>query len=559
MPQKPIFTKYPLLSVPHAFLSNGLVRTSDERVKAIYLHASAFSDQPLFWEGLFSLACLVCSEPEREPVAEAIRCALHYNESGAFRGTLREQVDTARAALALFEYNTDKSILKRLAEWVRYIEISWDPLTEDHFFLYRPADFMELLVRFYRVSGIKSVLRLCARLRSDAFDWATALNTFQQHVPLSPAEPFEQVAVFESIPSEMDYDQRQMLINHAESLADGFRYTLFCGLFSGNKQELTACRSAWAYLEKHHRAICGGTTASPLLSGTGSDQAVSNRAIAAWTEAFSSLLLLPDSTWAMDELIRLVFNGLSDCLSWKGKREYQFVNTIRNQQNLPASPELLARICRAVSTAYRHAVTITDTGFNINYRLSGSYVLMVRKLPVIVRMETDHVSFLCKEPFSASVQYYVPLTDSSLVSLNKDGKTISISSRQEPRKEGYYIRINEEWNDQSGFSLTPGHTFYSEETHHHGVCFFSGNTLQCLPAENGDYPFAAFGEPRTEKGNVYADLIRTSKWPLHRDNPADLPVFPSVIGDPLSKQLYPYPNTDQRISMFPRAGQTCLK
>ena len=53
-------------------------------------------------------------------------------------------------------------------------------------------------------------------------------------------------------PEEIDYEQKEKLINHAEMLADGVRYTLYAGLFSGNGQDLSAGKNAWSYLQKYH-------------------------------------------------------------------------------------------------------------------------------------------------------------------------------------------------------------------------------------------------------------------------------------------------------------------
>ena len=71
-------------------------------------------------------------------------------------------------------------------------------------------------------------------------------------------------------------------------IADGIRYTLFAGLFSGHVRDLSSGKTIWEYLKKHHRAICGGTSSNPFLCGCGSDQPVDTLATAAWTEAFAS-------------------------------------------------------------------------------------------------------------------------------------------------------------------------------------------------------------------------------------------------------------------------------
>ena len=53
MPQKSIFTKYPLMTVPHCFLSSGLIRTDDLNIRNLYQNTQAFFSVPSVWEGAF--------------------------------------------------------------------------------------------------------------------------------------------------------------------------------------------------------------------------------------------------------------------------------------------------------------------------------------------------------------------------------------------------------------------------------------------------------------------------------------------------------------------------
>ena len=170
MPQKTIFTKYPLLSVPHSFLSCGLIRTEDQNIQELYLRMQTMLESPSVWEGAFRLASLLSDDPVSEAVTEKIRISLADSVDGSFSGGIEQQIEIARAAMALFEYNTDRLILKRVASWCRYLEIEWDQLFQTGRTLFCPADLMELLVRFYQASGIRSVLRLCTKLKAAAFE-----------------------------------------------------------------------------------------------------------------------------------------------------------------------------------------------------------------------------------------------------------------------------------------------------------------------------------------------------------------------------------------------------
>ncbi|MER2056066.1 MAG: hypothetical protein ABTB30_12345, partial [Clostridia bacterium] len=206
MPQKTIFTKYPLLSLPHSFLSCGLIRTDDALVQKLYQKTQYYTESPSVWEGAFRLAALLKDDPISEPVTGRILEVMAESGDGSFCGRIEDQIAVARAALAVFEYNTDRAILKRIASWCRYLEVEWDQLLSNGRTLFCPADLMELLVRFYQASGIKSVLRLCAKLRSTAFDWTTALHTIQQIMPLKDQDA-EQIGFINRIGTdELDYD-----------------------------------------------------------------------------------------------------------------------------------------------------------------------------------------------------------------------------------------------------------------------------------------------------------------------------------------------------------------
>ena len=131
MPQKPVFYKAPILTTAHCFPSNGTVRTTDERLRNLYVRADEKKDNPFLWEGLFRVACLIKNKPLDEPVTEMILNAIRDTENGSIEGKLSVQISIARAAFAVYEYNTDRSILQRIAVWCRYLEIEFDQLTRE--------------------------------------------------------------------------------------------------------------------------------------------------------------------------------------------------------------------------------------------------------------------------------------------------------------------------------------------------------------------------------------------------------------------------------------------
>ncbi len=554
MPQKQTFDRPPILNVPISFPAAGTVRTGDKRVLRLYQQCSRYIEHPCLWEGLFRLACLVKNKPMEEPVAIRIEDACGKTENGSFSGSVSDQVCIARAALALYEYNTDRSLLQRLAEWVRYTEIEFDAIAAQDGILYRPADLIEFLVRFYQASGVRASLRLCTRIRAEAFDWTTALHTFQQSIPIRNGADDRGYPIPDTTPDRIEYDQKEKLINHAELLADGIRYTVFAGLFSGHGQDLSSGKTAWAYLEKHHRALCGGTTGDPYLSGNGADRAVNNLVLCAWAEAFASQMLLPDSAWAAEELTRIVYNGLEECLNRDPVPVVQFVNTIREEEAPPAAPErLYARLTRATASVFHHAAATTETGIRINCLLPAKYMLMVRKQQLILHTEEYSAALHCRKPAEASLELFITPSCSGTVRLIRDGEVSSSFHTGDIPEGGKYLRTDAVWQNRDRIELLPDESILTTVTHHQGNAYMHMNRLLCIPAKEGGFARTSCGEPVMEYGRATVLTAAAEKWHLKDDRPADIPVLPEPHGEPAAAALEEYASCRQRITMIPRA------
>ena len=553
MPQKQIFNRPPVLNTSCSFPSAGTVRTADKRVSRLYRQSNRYIERPCLWEGLFRLACIVKNKPTEEPVAARILSACSETEDGSFAGSFSDQVCIARAALALYEYNTDRSVLLRLAEWLRYVEIEFDSVMLQDGILYRPADLMEFLVRYYQASGVRSALRLCARVRAESFDWITALHTFQQSIPIRTDKTDRGYPIPAVRPEEIEYDQKEKLINHSEMLADGIRYTVFAGLFSGHGQDLSSGRTAWAYLEKHHHALCGGTTGDPYLSGNAADKAVNNLALCAWAEAFASQLLLPDSLWAAEELTRIAHNGLEDCLNRDPVPGVQFVNTVREEEASSDDPvALYGRLTRAVASVFHHAVMMTENGIRINCLLQARYMLMVQKQTLILHTDCYSVTFSCRKQVSAQAEIFVSSSCRCTAELIREGNSHGISGTGTIPESGKYLRTGEVWTNGDRIELHPDGNILSADTHHRGKVYTRMDRLLCIPAEANGFARAACGDPVTENGKPSVLTSAVGKWPLKDGHPADIPVLPEGHGEPVLTALEEYASCRQRITMIPR-------
>lgn len=555
MPQKPVFARAPLIKCPHAFLSNGMIRTRDSRVGLLYRKCSEYIESPCVWEGLFRLACLITKDPLKEPVADRIIRAIQDNEDGSFQGSVSSQIYIARAAFSVYQYNTDRKILKRLAAWLRYVEINFDQLSEQDGLLFRPADLMEFLVCYYQVTGLRSVLRLCTLLRASSFDWTTALHTFQQSVSRNDSEAGDFSFQDFSSPAAIGYDDRQKLINHAEFLADGVRYTLYSGLFSGNGQELKAGFTIWQYLQKHHRALCGGTTADPFLCGEAPDKPVFHSALTAWTEAFASHMLMHEYAWAADEIIRIIFNGLDDCLNHDFLSDRQLINQINPSNDTGNDPEyILGRLTRAVSCAFHHAVTVAPDGFRINYLLPCKMILSINQQTLVLHMDEQTVTFENEQAFAAGIDLFVSRTETADISAVIDHRNHMLTRPADCTGSGYFLHTDQPVHSGDGFHFVQHNRFLTEDTHHHGVCFFVRNRLMSLPISDSFHSVAFSGSSVCEDGDLLIELHPVEQW--KKDGQGDIPVLPpGTQGEEYQVRLEPYSTVYKRITMFPRGAE----
>ena len=552
MPQKMLWGKAPLLSVRQAFPSCGQVRTADPSVLRLYHRALSYTDRPETWEGAFQLACLVLDHPEESPVCSLIRNALADTGNGSLEGAPGEQIARARAALRLFEYTTDRSILRRLAFWFRYLEIDWEAFTCFGAPVYAPADLMELLIRYYRITGLKAILRLCVRLRSTAFDWATALNTLHQVVPLR-FEASNPLAFTENTrPADLSFDEQQMLLNHGAMLADGIRYSFCSGLYSGNGQELGAGLHALSFLLEHHRAVCGGFTASPFLKGTAASAPVDTEALSALTEALTCMAAHRDAyPAAMDELVRIVMNGLCFCLQQEDLPAHQRVNTVSPERVPPADAAAYARFARAVAEAYHHAVGMTDQGLCINYLLPQQSALHAEGRRILFRCDGQTAVFRFADAEEIHAEVFRASVDTSRLALRRGERDFLLTDDLNPGS-GRLLRLSQPLHDGDRLQILPGDGFLTESAHHQGLICWRHNRLQCLPLSGSDYAFASVSFSADQEGAVSARICPVSGWRLRNGEPEDVPVLPRASGEEQCLSLADYAQTGAKISLFPR-------
>ena len=564
MPQKAVLSKTPLIDAAMCALSRGQVRTDAKELVYLYQTLEKSGDTPYAWEALFSLACLLKERPADEPVTAKILDALKDTESGAFETDTDQQISVARAAFALYEYTTDRSILKRLARWCRWLEADWDQIMKRRWIRIQPADLMSFLVQYYRITGLKAVLRICSRLRSAAMDWTTILHNFHQRNPLSLPEMKEEAVKLFSRDNydEIDFQSAQYLSNHAEILADGMRYTAWAAAYSGNGQELTAGRKGWETLKKNHSAVCGGTTGNIFLGGRGTDRGIHAASTAAWTEAMIAQAQTGGEAWSMNELVRLVFNALSDCMNDPEHNPDGYVNTLSgNRTQSSFDPEgstdrplrTLIRVARAAAMTWQNAVAVTMNGIQLNYLIPGRYMILCDGQSVVLHADRDALHIRCKTPAEINLGIFYASGETAQIEIqNAEGAEKAAAPDGSDREGGRIIRISRIWNNLDTLTFHQGERIHTENAAHQGVFFIVRNRIMALNVKDGEYRYAVSGNPFIRNGQVFARVVRIARWPSRKGIPADIPVLPGRNGDEISAPLTPYAETPCRISVFPR-------
>lgn len=501
-------------------------------------------------EGLFMLSCILQSKPLEEPAAQRILSEIADTGDGSFRGSFSEQICIARAALALYDYNTDRTILRRIYSWIQYVEKEYDVLSQQDSFLFTPADLMELLIHFYYISGAKAVIRLCEQIRKTAFDWTTVLHTLNRSAPFTPSQ--DDMSETHALPSEIEYADKEKIVNNGEMLADAVRYTLFAGLYSGNKQDLTAGYTAWKHLLKNHHALCGGTTGNPFLGGNGGDQPISALVVSAWTEAFASQLHLKDCEWAAEELNRIVYNALPDFINRYPLPEVRYINGFDRSQSTAADKQVrvCARLTRAAAYACKHMVSVTPGGIRINYLLPASILLKLNKQRTVLRFRSGNVFIQCGTPVESPIDFFVLHPKETDILLERQASKPKVLFHSDTADHAAYIHTDAAICNGDCLVIEQKDNTRILQTHHQGVYILKNNRLMSFAVSEDTYG-VAFSQILPGE-DCSAEVFPIKEWKTKNNQPADIPVLPASQGSPVKVLLTPYDQTDHRVTMFPR-------
>ena len=554
MPLKPVYKRAPLLTLKQLPVSCGAVSTTEPAVRKLYELCKQYPDEISLLEGSFGLSCLLTQDPMQEMAAQKIISLTDALKKKTISLSETDQISLMRAALSVYEYNGDKSLVSSILSWCANKEAEWDQLIADDSVRQCPADLMELLVRLYRRTGSKGLLRLCTRLRSQSLDWTSILKTFDQNRGLKKLIDRNELkeAISKENGDETAYYTRLYLTNNAVNYADGIRYTAFTGQFSGNGQEMSAGERGWDMIKKYHYAVCGGSTADRTLQGMGTHRAVDAASTAAWCEALCRLYQVNSKAAVLQDIMDLTLNAIPALFSDANIAEYQFVNILKDGAGSEKfyDPDetgrhmiyCLARLSRAIDLLYRTAVTQTENGISINLMLPCNVRALVAGKPCALISDGRKIILKTKEDVKAGI-FFAAANDID-VSVNGDSAFRVIS--------GSRILLDRIWKSGDQLITESAVSVRSVESHHHSSCIKKGSMLYAIPASEKKFAYAVCGEPEEREGKIYAPFRKVKDWKQVNGIPNNVPVYPVTEGAVTEIELVPYATLKNRIAVFPR-------
>ena len=544
-------------------LGPGQSRSGAVFLSDLYRAASGYASIPDMWDGLFRLACMTKDRPFDEPVAGKIQKALEgQTQEGQYPGTVAENLATARAVLAFYEYANGRDTLKSLLLFCSWVSRNWADVIACNEIRRQPADMMELLIKLYRYTGKTAILSLCDRLRRESLNWTAVLNTYSIKRPTSMMASWLEMRA--GIDREGDQDDgaytRQYLMTHAETLADGMRATTMNALYSGSGDEADAAKTGWTRIQRWHGAVCGGTTADEALQGNDPSVAIDAASLCSWADALVAQFMLPDRLWAAAELDVLVPNALAAAVMDGKLNPYQRVNfvektlLVRECYHAHSAEEqrrrCLIRLCRTAGRVMSSAVMTMPKGVEFLMYLDGEYDLPMNEKAF--RFSVVHLSpysiqitIQGKEEIGALVRLRIPDWMKN-IQLAVNGRSQSMEV-----KDGF-IEIHGTWKHGDVISLVWVPEIRVVETFHQGQAVMLGNTLMTLNVAERDWSVALLGAPRMEEGQVHVTLGHVDHWEEINGITRTLPVQPEVTGETEDAVLVPYISAPVHMSVFPK-------
>ena len=554
MPLKPIYKRAPLLTLQQVPLSCGSVSTDEPFVRTLYDLCSAHSDEIRILEGMFGLSCLLFQNPLEQPAAAKISKLTDEIIKQSISLPETDQLAVMRAAMLMYEYSGDRSLVTNILSWCAQKEAEWDQFISVNAIRQIPADMMELMVRLYRRTGSKGLLRLCARLRSQAMDWSGILRTFDQNRGLKKLIDRDDLktALTKENGDETAYYTKLYLTNRAVNFADGIRYSIFATQFSGNGQEMIAGERGWEMIKKYHYAVCGGSTADTALQGMGTHRAIDAASTAAWCDSLCRLYQVNSKAGILHDIMDIAINAIPALIAQDAITEYQFVNILKEgagkercydpEEEKDHLIDCLARLSRAIDVLFRTAVTMTENGISINLLLPCTVKTSINNKPLMLQSDGKDIKLKMKESIKGGI-FFASANDTDLSVNGNSAFRIVRGSR---------ILLDRIWENGDTLNTVDAEEIGVTEAHHHSVCVKKGNILYAIPANEKKYAYALCGTPTEKDGKVFGLFKKVNDWKQCNGIPNNVPVYPATEENTVEIEMKPYAGLKTRISVFPR-------
>ena len=571
MPLKPIYHRPPLMDAKTLALRAGQAHTEDSGLRELYA-ALCGNLCPETLEAAVRTGYLVKKEAhESEPIQMLLAILAEQREDGSLRLNAFESLRVMRAALALVEAEADRGILEKIIRWCGFLGQHQDEWLTSDGLRAAPADWLDLFLSVYSLTGKKALLQLCQAIRSTSMDWSSILRTFSVRKPLAKALDLAaaEAGAEEEKWSPEGFYTRQLVAGNAVMLADGIRAATCHSRYIGSATDADAAEISFARIKHYHGSAAGGMTASDLLMGSSPAEPVSVVSVSAWAEALAQQVVL-GGMWAADELEILFSNAFSaalrcpDC-SW------QMVNVLSN----PKPPEMalsfsveesihavheaakttrLSRLGRAAAAVYASAVTMKEDGCAINLFLPGRYRLPIAGHAACLILEKTgtqdmDIRIQLRSEVRGNIEIRVP-------SWCRAMDIIVAGENPVCGEAGTWYKMNRLWKPGDVIHIRMGETLRTVSSYHQGLAVYDGPILLAMPIRQGDHLPCAVGEP-SHDGEKTLLPIRTAKdWDLKNGQPRDLPVRPACEGPVRSVALYPITGLEGHIGLFPMGAET---
>ncbi|MBQ6175390.1 MAG: glycoside hydrolase family 127 protein [Clostridia bacterium] len=539
MPQPIIFQRAPLVQSEALPLNPGQVLLTGELFEQI-LSSVPEHLTPDCLEGAVRLSACGADAQAQAAVSAALQAQIGTQaEDGSFPLSMTESLAVCRAAWFQAMESGDRGLFSAVNRWLNWLGGHYELLQSEAAILRRPADLAELLLLNYRQLGTQGALRLLARLRRDAEDWASRLGSFSLDRPVNRRQMEEGLAQADS--AQRAYWERMAELSDPAVLADGFRAVHCFSRYSGNRTEAEAGERAWSRISRWHGVACGGVTGVDRLAGKSPAALIGPDAAGAWMEALAPYAADGES-WAADALERILVNALP-AVTGRGACA---VNRIPDGEKA-AAPTVTGRLLRGFAAAAQAAVAAETDGCTVRAALPGVYGLLVNGERVRLRITCAHdaltVGIHPDHPAKMRLTVRVPAWMEQVhITLNgAECGTVRDGS----------CTLEQTWRDGDRLTVSFTRALRVESGYHQSLAVYDGPVLMALPVQAGEpWAFCLAGAGRKEEGGVEAELIPVEGWRAADGQPADVPVLPKHCGESVRRTLVPFASPDAGMAVF---------